>query len=74
MALIPFRDYFLTSLIFADFAGVSENQQKTETSQNNKVDNFGWTYFCREENKWNFVGKKSRSFSEREGEYTFLTP
>ena len=64
----------MTSLSFADFAGVSENQQKTETSQNNKLDNFGWIYFCRKESKWNFAGKKTSSFSEGQGEYTFLTP
>ena len=64
----------MTSLIFSDFAGVSENQQKTEISQNNKLDNFGWIYFCRLKNKWNFAGKKSSRFSERQGEYNFLTP
>ena len=62
----------MTSLIFEDFAGVSENQQKTETSQNNKLDNFCWIYFCRLENKWNFAGKKSSRFCERQSEYCFL--
>ena len=61
----------MPSLIFADFAGVSENEQKTETSENNKLDNFGWIYLCRWENKWNFARKECGRFSKRQWEYPF---
>ena len=71
MGLILLGDQFLPGLIFADFVGNSENQQKTETSQNGKLDNFERIYFCRWENKWNFAWKKSGRFSERQGEYPF---